>query len=161
MTDTYVISGLVKRRSTLSGEIARAQARLRKMHSDLATLDATIRMFDVDYPIGRIKPRGECYRKDWKSRGEMIRLIFSILRNTSRPMTVREIAIEVMANKQMDTNNRKAVESMWQRVGRTLRKKRDIGQLRSYMGPDYVLLWEIVTDANPSPLAANILSTVG
>src|SRR5438876_12051337 len=99
MTDTFVISGLAKRRATLAGEIAQTQDRLRQMLIDLDTLDASIRLFDAEYRVERIKPKPPRPRQDWTSRGELTRLIFSILRNATEPLSARDIAIEIMTYK--------------------------------------------------------------
>ena len=117
MTDTFVIAGLVKRRAVLAGEIGQVQDRLRQLLIDLDTLDAAIRMFDADYRVERIKPKSSRPRNDWTIRGELTRLVFSILRNATKPLSGREIALEIMTFKQMDTGSPKAVESMRQRVG--------------------------------------------
>ena len=54
MTD-YVITGLVKRRRELSGEIHATYKNLQKMIADLATLDATILQFDPNYKVDAIE----------------------------------------------------------------------------------------------------------
>jgi hypothetical protein len=159
MVDTFVISGLARRRATLAGEIAHTQDRLRQMLLDLDTLDAAIRMFDADYCVERIKAKLPRKRKDWTNRGEQTRLIASILRTATKPLSGLEIALEIMTYKQMDTSEPEAVESMRQRVGYTLRKKRRRGEMRSIVGKDQVMRWEIVTDITPQ-IAANIPSTV-
>jgi hypothetical protein len=63
MTDTFVISGLVTRRAILSGEIVQIKKQLKQRLLDLKTRDDAIRMFDADYPIGTIKPKGS---RQWK-----------------------------------------------------------------------------------------------
>ncbi len=50
MTD-YVVTGLVKRRAELTGEIESTHERLRQMVLDLEHLDAAILQFDPDYEI--------------------------------------------------------------------------------------------------------------
>lgn len=139
-----MISGLVKRRATLSGEITKTQEQLKKMLTNLDILDAAIRMFDADYPINGIKPKSPRPQSDWENRGEMIRLIFSILRQAAEPLSARDIALQLMTHKQMDASCTKAVILMRRRVGCALRKKRRSGHLRSHQKTGYPILWEVV-----------------
>ena len=50
MTD-YVLTGLVKRRAELAGEIEATHARLRKMIEDLEKLDSVILQFDPQHDV--------------------------------------------------------------------------------------------------------------
>jgi hypothetical protein len=49
MTD-LVVSGLVKRRAALAGELEASQAKVRQLHADIAAVDAVIRQYDPAYP---------------------------------------------------------------------------------------------------------------
>jgi hypothetical protein len=95
MTD-YVIAGLVKRRAELTGEIERTYESLRRMVADLESLDATILQFDPSFQIEAIKPKAFRPPKDWANRGEMTRIVLSILRQAAEPMTTRDIALELL-----------------------------------------------------------------
>ena len=158
MENTFVISGLVKRRATLSGDIGRMQRRLKQMLRDLEALDATIRLFDADYPIEAIKAKERRPPSNWTTRGEFTRLIFNVLRQASEPLSTRDIAREVMALKRMDIADLRAVTSMRERVGYILRKKRRSGDLRSHQGPDQLMFWELAFPIRPLS-AASTLST--
>ena len=57
MTD-YVVTGLIKRRAELTGEIERTHESLRKLFADLESLDATLLMFAPDFHVEVIKPQG-------------------------------------------------------------------------------------------------------
>jgi hypothetical protein len=156
MTDTFVISGLVKRRAVLLGEIVQIKKQLKLKLLDLKTLDGAIRLFDADYPIETIKPKGLNPSSDWETRGELTRLIFEVLRNASSPLSARDIAHEVMTLKQMNTGNYKTVLSMRGRVGRALRKKRTIGQIHSHeTGQGLSVLWELPIESRPLSAASN------
>lgn len=69
MTDCAV-TGLVKRRAELTGEIERTHERLRQMVADLENLDATLHMFAPDMQIEAIRPKAFQPPKDWANRGE-------------------------------------------------------------------------------------------
>jgi len=78
--DTFVISGLVKKRAALAGDIENAQVALQRMIRDLENLDATIRLFDADYQVEAIKPKTFRPPEDWAKRGQMTRIILDVLR---------------------------------------------------------------------------------
>jgi len=117
MAETHVISALVKRRSDLSGEIEATHLRLRQLIQDLESLDATILMFDPDYKIESIKPKAFRPPSDWANRGEMTRIILSILKQASEPLSTRDIALELISSRALDRNDQKLLRLMSKRVG--------------------------------------------
>src|SRR5258706_852769 len=84
----FVIGGLVKRRAALAGEIEATHETLRKMVLDLENLDATIVQFDPDFKVETIKPKGFRPPSDWSNRGQMSRIILSVLRQASEPLAL-------------------------------------------------------------------------
>jgi hypothetical protein len=56
MTD-YVLTGLVKRRRELTGEIEALHIKLSGLLRDLEVLDATILQFDPGHQVEGIKPK--------------------------------------------------------------------------------------------------------
>ena len=143
MAESPVLYGLIKKRAALTGDIAHTQKQLRQKLLDLDNLDATILLFDKDYKLESIQPKGFRPESDWAHRGEMTRLILSILRKAAEPLSTRDIALEVMLYKQLDTSNAKAVITMRKRVNTALRVKRRDGLLRSMQGAGQLMLWEI------------------
>jgi len=84
MTD-YVLTGLVKRRAELAGDIERTHEALRAKVIQLENLDATIIQFAPDYAPEGIKAKTFRPPADWSKRGEMTRVILSVLRIASEP----------------------------------------------------------------------------
>ena len=141
--DTFVLTGLVRKRADLAGEIDRAQTDLQRMIRDLESLDATILLFDADYQIEAIKPKSFRPPSDWAKRGEMSRIILNTLRQASEPLTTRDVAIQLMSERALDTGNIKLVRLMTKRCGVALRIQRDKGIVRSAQGPGQYHTWEI------------------
>lgn len=54
--NAFVVSGLIKRRAELAGDIEKAHDCLRKMVLDLENLDATVLQFEPDFRCETIKP---------------------------------------------------------------------------------------------------------
>ncbi len=142
MTD-YVLVGLVKRRAQLTGYIERTHDTLRKMVADLGSLDATIRQFDPSHNVEAIRPKAFRPPKDWANRGEMSRIILSILRLASEPMTTRDIAVELLVTRALDRSDVRLLRLMTKRVGVALRGQRDGGTVRVLPGPGQMVLWEV------------------
>ena len=139
----FVVSGLVKRRAELTGEIEATHERLRQMVADLEALDATIRQFDPDYQVEAIRPKAFRPPKDWSNRGEMTRIILSVLRQAAEPLTTRDVALQLLIERALDKSDVRLLRLMTKRVGVALRDQRDKGVVRSEQGPGQYQLWEI------------------
>ena len=142
MTD-YVITGLVKRRAALTGEIETLHERLRSLLADLEALDATILQFDPNYRVESIRPKAFRPPKDWSNRGQMTRVVLSILRQAAEPLTTRDIALQLLVERALDKNDQKLLRLMTKRVGVSLRLQRDKDVVRCEQGPGQYMLWEI------------------
>lgn len=142
MTD-YVLTGLIKRRAELTGRIERSHADLRKMVDDLENLDQTIRQFAPDFQVETIRPKAFRPPSDWANRGQMSRIILSILRQASEPLTSRDIALELLVTRALDQSDVRLLRLMTRRVGMALRTQRDNGAVRSEQGPGQFVLWRV------------------
>ena len=139
----FVLSGLVKRRAQLAGDIDNTHETLRKMVLDLESLDATIVQFDPDFQVETIKPKAFRPPKDWSNRGQMSRIILSVLRQASEPLTTRDIALQLLIERALDKSDQRLLRLMTKRVGVALRGQRGNGLVRCDQGPGQYMLWEI------------------
>jgi hypothetical protein len=144
--NAFVVSGLVKRRAELAGAIERSHEALRKMLLDLENLDATILQFEPDFKVETIKPKAFRPPKDWSNRGQMSRIILSILRQATEPLTSRDIALELLVERALDKNDQRLLRLMTKRVGVALRGQRESGVVRCEQGPGQYMVWEIARD---------------
>lgn len=143
MTD-YVLAGLVKRRAEMTGEIEAIHSRLSGLLAALESLDATILQFDPSHRVEAIRPRALRPPKDWSNRGQMSRIVLSILRQAAEPLTTRDIALELLVARAMDKKDIKLLKLMTKRVGVALRIQRDNGVVKAEQGPGQFVLWEVV-----------------
>jgi hypothetical protein len=100
MADTFVISGLRRRRAHLAGQVEAAQRALSKQRESLATLDAVIRLFEPQSNpelIAAIRPTSR--RSLYFKRNEHRRLCLMALRDGARPLSCRQVAEYAMAAK--------------------------------------------------------------
>lgn len=139
----FVVGGLVKRRAALAGEIEAMHEQLRKMVADLENLDATIVQFDPNFRVETIKPKGFRPPSDWSNRGQMSRIILSVLRQAVEPLTSREIALQLLVERALDKSDIRLLRLMTKRVGVALRLQRDNGAVRCEQGPGQYMLWEL------------------
>lgn len=144
MPESHVISALASKRAELSGEIERTHQHLSKLIAELENLDATLLLFDPDYPIETIKPKAFRPRDDWSNRGEMTRVVLGILRQAAEPLTTRDIALQLITDRALDTSDMRLLRLMSKRVGVALRRQRMEGVVKSSQGPGQYMLWEIV-----------------
>ncbi|MDX8356811.1 hypothetical protein [Sphingopyxis terrae] len=142
MTD-YMVTGLVKRRAELAGEMLRTQAALGQMARDLETLDAAIKLVAPDLDIPAIAPKMVKPPEDWSKRGEMSRQIFAIMRVSGKPLTSREIAAQMIVQRGLASTPR-LLALMTKRVSTCLRDRREQGLVRNAetRGGQY-LEWEL------------------
>lgn len=85
MAETHVISALVKKRAELRGDIIHYKQLIATLDKDLQTIDATIKIFDVDYDISSIKPVIKS-RNRFFNNGEAKVLVLEVLKNSSLPL---------------------------------------------------------------------------
>jgi hypothetical protein len=62
-------------------------------------VEAVIRMFDPDYDVRRISLRRRYRENRWYRRGTMFRAILDVLKVAGGQLTVREIALRLLASK--------------------------------------------------------------
>ena len=89
MTD-LVVSGLVKRRAALAGELEASQAKVRQLHADIAAVDAVIRQYDPAYPVDAIATKRP--RPDAGTTEDMGRTVLDVLRRAGGPLTLPAVA---------------------------------------------------------------------
>ena len=142
MTD-YVLTGLVRRRAELTGEVEALHNKLKSLLADLESLDATILQFDPSHRVEAIRPRAVRPPADWANRGQMSRIVLNVLRQAAEPMTSRDLAFELVVTRALDKTDQKLLRIMTKRVGVALRTQRDHGAVRSEQGPGQFVLWSV------------------
>lgn len=142
MTD-YMLEGLKRTRAEITGEIARTQARLARLANDLEHIDGVLRMLAPDFVQESVRPKVFVPPASWSKRGEMSRVVLSILRTSPEPLSTREIAGMVMRQRGLEPDPA-SLNIMTRRVGHCLRDKREHGTVRSIEETGLWLQWEIV-----------------
>ena len=98
----HVISGLIRRRSELTGAICELLATVDGMANDLEALDRTLRMFAPGIDLQAIPALQHRPQPDWAIRGEVVRIIMAMLRGAGEPLSTMAIAAEVHHRRSLD-----------------------------------------------------------
>ncbi len=116
-------------------------SRPRRLVIDLDNLDATIRLFDSEADSDAIKPKPVPPRHQ-AFRGEVTRIVLTTLRNAKKPLTTRDIAQRVMAERRLDAANERLLRLISRRTGACLRAYRKRALVRSEIGTGQCFAWE-------------------
>lgn len=142
MENEHVLSGLMKKRGEIAGELEAAQATVRRLIIDLDAIDQTIRLFSPDIDLEEIRPKPLPPRHA-AYRGEVARIIFGTLRDAHHPMTTGELAQHVMVERDLNSADKRLHRTVTRRVDACLRHYRNKGVLQSAPGPGGRILWKI------------------
>ena len=105
MADTHVISALVKKRAELRGDIIHYKQLIATLDKDLQTIDATIKIFDVDYDISSIKPVIKS-RNRFFNNGEAKILVLEVLKNSNLALSTDKISEIIAVNRNLSFENK-------------------------------------------------------
>lgn len=142
MENEHTISGLVRKRAEMAGQLEHYQTVVRQLIIDLDNVDATLRIFQPDIELSEIRPKALPPRNS-ASKGEVARVILAAMRNSPTPLTMIELARLVMAARGISRSNKKMELVIRKRVSSALRSYRAKGIVESTQGAPY-LLWKIV-----------------
>jgi len=105
MLASHVIGALREKRAELSGAVRQIEQQLAQHRTDLAHLDATMRLFDPDIQPGDIRPRRPHHRNAWFRPGECLRLIYDELREALEPLSTRDLAERIISRRALKLDN--------------------------------------------------------
>lgn len=136
------VSGLVRKRAEIAGQIEVAQIALRRLIADLDHVDATIRIFAPEIATETIKSRPNPPQHQ-ALRGEVKRTILDALREAQHPLTSADIALHVMAARCLPASDPNLKLIFVRRVCQALNLMRHKGVVRSVEQPGRFLGWEL------------------
>jgi hypothetical protein len=118
-----LVSGLIRKRAELSGELITAEKRIAQLHVDIDAMDRAIRVFDpsaTPETIRAVIRRGPVLFR----RGEFIRAILKTLREAPAAMTARGI-VEVVAREAGMSADARTMDKMAASARNLLSRARD------------------------------------
>ena len=85
-----------------------------------------------------LPPRHQAFK------GEVTRIVRMALRQSDRPLTTKDLAQQVMAERGLNTADKRLVRVMSKRIGSAMRHLRGRGLVRSKQGPGQYLVWKVI-----------------
>ena len=137
------VSGLVRKRAEIAGQIEVAQIGLRRMIADLDHIDATIRIFAPEIATETIKSRPNPPQHQ-ALRGEVKRIILDALRDAQHPITTADIAQRVMGARCLPASDPELRKLFVRRVGASLHVMRHKGVTRIVEQPGRFQGWTLI-----------------
>ena len=107
MAETHIVSGLVAKRAELTGLIEHYQMQIRVLSANVDHLDETLQLFDPDYDVSSIRPKGIRVTNPWFAQGEISRLAMEALRLSNGPLSTCEITDALIARKNINVEGTK------------------------------------------------------
>lgn len=149
MSESHVISALVAKRAELTGRIEHFQTQIRQISMDVDHLDATLQLFDSDYDLSSIKPKGIRSSNPWFAKGEISRLALNALRtSSSAPLSTCDIADALIACKSIVIEGTKERDRLIKSLLWSLQQMRKrgtvdmVGKIKGAGGGP--MLWQLV-----------------
>lgn len=142
MTHPHAVSALVTLRATIAGQIDALQDQLREAMISIDHVDATLRMFAPDMDLDEIRPK-PLPPRHYAFKGQVTRAILAMLRSDGA-MDAKAITIRLMAERELNPNDKALAKAMQKRIGAALRNLRERQLVTSSQGHGGLLLWSLV-----------------
>jgi len=113
---------------------------LRQLIMDTDNLDGSIRIFAPDMDLADIRPR-TAPRAHIAFMGEVKRTTLSALRETGMALTIKDIALRIMAEGKLSVSDARLVRLIEKKVGSCLRNLRSRGVVQSEKDCGNYLRW--------------------
>jgi hypothetical protein len=122
MGDQFAIGALVRKRAELAGEVIRREREIVRLRSEIASLDATLRIFDPGQVPARIRPVVKVNRRVLPNlrRGEFVRMVLAELRGAAAPLSVGEIVEGLVTARGIDIGTPARRQEIVKKVRRCL-----------------------------------------
>lgn len=141
MADPHVITALRSKRAELAGQIDALQDQLREAMIAVDHVDSTLRLFMPDIDLDEIKPKPLPPRHH-AFKGQVTRAILTMLRSDGA-LDAKAITLRLMAERELNLNDKTLVKAMQKRIGAALRNLRDRQLVASSQNVGGPLVWSL------------------
>jgi hypothetical protein len=124
------LSGLLRKRAEMAGQVEAMQAQLGALITDLSHIDAAIRVFRPDIDLADL-PEKLAPAPFTGFRGEIQRFLVDEMRKANHPLSTFDLAERVMAKRGLDPSDRTVFTLIARRTGYALAKLRKAGKATS------------------------------
>jgi hypothetical protein len=136
------LSALIKLHADLGGQILANKKQAAKLASDMKHVEAVIKMFSPGFNTRAISARRRFKGNPWFKRGTLFRAALDALRESGKPLTVRELTEAMLAAKGVSDAPAKAVRDLQGGVTASLRNYE--GKAVLVVGEGMPARWTIV-----------------
>ena len=143
MAQSHVMSALISKRGELHGQIDYHQSEIKKIKSEMATMDAAIKVFDPDYNLSKIKKRKTNGKNSFFEPREGNTLLMDIFRELARPISTGDLLDEVIARKGFDREVID-VKALRASVFVILKRLQSSGIVKELERDGLVIIWKLV-----------------
>jgi len=144
MSNSPVLSSLVKKYAELAGELDEARKQTRRLEHNLAAIADTIRVYEPDYPLSAIKAKKKQSRIPGIKRNDVFKMSLEALKDALKPLCASEIAaiIQDKSIVPLEPEERKRLEES---VYTSLSNSEKRGYVRKVptIGPKHMSQWEL------------------
>jgi hypothetical protein len=137
------LRALVRKRAEVAGQIEHIQCSLRHCIVQLEHIDATIRIFNPSIDACTIRAKAFPPRRV-AARGEVLNVVFNILREAQEAATSREIAYDFIKEQGLNPDDMELLGVTLKRVHECLKAQRKRGLVRNIKSPGDFQRWEVV-----------------
>jgi hypothetical protein len=124
------LSGLLRKRAEMAGQVEAMQAQLGALITDLSHIDAAIRVFRPDIDLADL-PEKLAPAPFTGFRGEIQRFLLDELRKANHPLSTFDLAKAIMRKRGLDPSDRTVFTLIARRTGYALAKLRKAGKATS------------------------------
>lgn len=142
MENAYIITGLIKKRAEIAGQLEDTQMRVRQLVIDVDAVDAVIRQFDPAIELEMIRPKPVPPRHT-AFHGQVARILLTMMRETELPLTTKDLALRVLMERGLNAADPRLAWTVHKRVGASLRHLRANDQVESSSGRGSNVLWTL------------------
>ncbi len=142
MENEHIVSGLLRKRADIAGEIAVLHDKLRAQQADLAHVESTLKLFqpDIDFSGARVSRKPGAQSAGY---GGMSRAVRDALRDAADWMTLRALQENVMTARGMDLEDSALCAVVRKRIAGALRNLKRRGQAEDRHGVGLAMEWRL------------------
>ena len=143
MENEAVIGGLTRKWADIAGEIAVHHNALKVLQANLAAVEASIKLFQPDFDMTQARVSRKPVMRT-ESYGDLSKAVYAVLRGAGEDwLTVRAIQEAVIAQHDIDPQDKDGRAAMGKRVAATLRYMRVRGNAEDRHGAGLAREWRL------------------
>ena len=106
MPQTHVISGLVKKRAEIDGQLNFHNKKVAQLKAELVALDESILIFEPEYNIKEIQMKRPMRNNKYFEKGQRSKAIMDVLRESGKFLSSEEIASQIASQQSMTLDSK-------------------------------------------------------